>query len=81
MPLDHAGAGARRRHHIVEALEGLHHLARDGDGVGPVAGIVGRLAATGLLPRDLDPRAGVLQQLERREADARPEEVDQAGHE
>ena len=50
-------------------------------GVLAVAGIVGWLAATGLRAGHLDPRPGILQKLDRGEADARPEQIDQAGDE
>ena len=56
-------------------------LLRDRLRIAPVAGIVGRLAAAGLRLRHLDDAAGILQQLQRREADARPKEVDEAGDE
>ena len=46
-----------------------------------VAGVVGGLAAAGLRRRHLDPAAGIFEQLDRGEADARPEQIDQAGDE
>ena len=55
--------------------------ARDRDRVGAIALVVGRLAAAGLAARHLDPAAGLLQELDRGEADRRPEQVDQAGDE
>ena len=79
--LEHAAARARRRHHVVVGLERFDHLPGDGAGVGPVAGVVGGLAAAGLRRRHLDGASARLDQLDRREADARPEQVDQAGHE
>ena len=48
MGAQHAGAGAAGRHHMVEALEQIDHLAGDGLGGLAVAGIIGRLAAAGL---------------------------------
>ena len=35
--LEHAGAGSRRRHHIVEALEALDHRLRDRLGICAIA--------------------------------------------
>ena len=81
MQPQHAGAGTRRRHHVVEALECLDHLPGDGRGVLAVAGIIGWLAATGLRARHLDPRPGILDQLDRGKGDAWPEQIDQAGDE
>ena len=68
MQPEHAGAGARRRHHIVEALEALDHLPGDRDRVLAVAGIIGWLSATGLRAGRLDPCAPVLDQLDRGKA-------------
>jgi hypothetical protein len=79
--LDHAGAGARGRDHVVEALESRDHVGRDGLGVRAVARVVGRLSAAGLDRRRLDPAAGPLQELDRRQAHAGADEVDQAGDE
>jgi len=79
--VDHAGAGSRRRHHVVEAREGVDHPARHRPGVGQVPGVEGRLPAAGLRRRHLDGAAGILQQLDRGEADGRAVEVDQAGDE
>ena len=81
MEPQHAGARARRRHHIVEALEGLDHLAGDRHGVAPVAGIIGGLPAAGLRARHLDPAAPRLDQLDRGKGDAWPEQIDEAGDE
>ena len=78
--LQHAGAGAGRRHDVVVAGEGGDRLARDQDRIGAVALIVGRLAAAGLA-RHLDPAAGALQELDRGKADRGPEQIDQAGDE
>ena len=69
------------RDHIVEALEDIDNLTRDGLSVGPVARIEGRLPATGLGEGDFDPRACVLQQFDRGKADGRPEQIDETGHE
>ena len=81
MLLQHAGAGARRRHHVIEAGEGGDYLARDGDCVLAVAGIIGRLAAAGLRRRHDHFAAGLLQQLHRGKADGRAEQIDQASDE
>ena len=48
MALDHAAAGARRRHHVVVALEGGDHLRAMERAFAPIAGIVTGLAAAGL---------------------------------
>ena len=79
--LQHAAARAGRRHDVVVRLERRDHLPGDRARVLPVAGVVGRLAAAGLRRRHLDPAAGRLEQLHRGEADARAEEVDEAGDE
>ncbi len=78
---DHRRAGARRHDQIVVWLEGCDHLGGEGPGIVLVAGIVGRLAATALGARHLDRAARRLQQLDRGEADAGPEHIDQTGHE
>ena len=78
---DHRRAGARGRHHVVEAFKGLDGLLCQGSGVGPIAGIVGRLAAAGLGLRHLHAAAGVLQQLHRGKAHRGPHQIDQTGHE
>ncbi len=70
-----------RRDDIVEALEGLDHLAGDGDGVLPVAGIIGGLSAAGLRTRHLDAGSSRFDELDRGKGDARPEQIDQAGDE
>jgi hypothetical protein len=77
---EHAGAGAARRHDVVAAGEGVDRAAGDRLGVGAVAGIERRLAAAGLLRHD-DLAAGVLQQLDRGEADGRAKQVDETGDE
>src|SRR4029453_14929012 len=79
--LEYAGAGAGGRDDIVEALEGLDYLAGDRDGALSVAAIIGRLPAAGLRAGRLDTGAAGLDQLDRREGDARPEQVDEAGDE
>src|SRR5688572_28337129 len=82
MRLDHAAAGARRRHHIVEALERGNDLARDRERALLVAGIVARLAAAGLrLRHDHGVGPAALDQRDRRETHGRPIEIDQAGDE
>jgi hypothetical protein len=77
--LQHRGAGSRRRDDEIETFEGFDHLFRDFARVGPVAGVVGRLAAAGLSHRNMYLAAGVLQQLDAGKADGRPEKIDQAG--
>ena len=76
----HAGAGAGRRDDIIERLERRHHLQREGAGARLVAGVKGRLAATGLR-RNLDMAPAVLQQFDGGEADRRAEQIDQTGGE
>jgi len=56
-------------------------VAGDRLAVGPVAGIIGRLAATGLGFGDLDLEAGLLDELGGGETDGWAEKIDQAGHE
>ena len=56
---EHAGAGAARGDDVVTAGERVDRAAGDRLGVGAVAGIEGRLAATVLLRND-DFAAGVL---------------------
>ena len=81
MMFDHAGAGAGRRHHGVEIFESFNHLAGDGCGIAAVARIMRRLAATGLRTRRFDHAAGILEQLDRGEADAGAKQINQAGDE
>lgn len=81
MDPQHAGARPRRCHHIVEALEGLDHLAGDRHGVAPVAGIISGLPAAGLGARHLDLAAPRLDQLDRGKGDAWPEQIDEASDE
>ena len=78
---DHAGTRSRRRHHVIEALEGGDHLARDGAGVRLVAGVVGRLPAACLRRGNGDHAAGILQELDRGEPHGRPHQIDQTGNE
>ncbi len=80
VPLDHAGAGTRGRHHVGVGCKCLDHLGRDRLGRGPVAGVVSRLAAAGL-DGNVHHTARILQELDGRETDRWPEEVDEAGHE
>ena len=79
MDPQHAGAGTRRRHHVIEAVEGLDGLGRQIPGRGPVAGIVGRLAAAGLGQGRFDPATGVFEQAHGGETDAGAEQIGQAG--
>ena len=81
MRLDHAAAGARRRDQVVAVLEFGDDLRRERLRVGAVAGVVGRLAAARLRRRHEDLRAAGFEQLDRREADRRPHQVDEAGDE
>ena len=81
MRLDHADAGTRGRHDIVVGLEDLDEAPRQPGRVPAVAAVEGGLAAAGLRAGHLDLAAGLLQQLQRREADVGSDRVDQAGHE
>jgi hypothetical protein len=79
---DHAGAGAGRRHHVVESFERRHDLARDRQRALLVAGIVARLAAAGLRLRHMDRVvAAALDQRDGGEPHHRPIKIDQAGDE
>ena len=81
MGLDHAGAGARWRHDVVERLEGLDHTPGEPGGGFRIAAVEGGLAATGLCRRHLDLAAGLLQKLQGGKANTRAHRVDEAGHE
>ena len=77
----HPAAGARGDDDVVVARERRDDAARQGLGGGAVARVEGGLPAAGLRRRDLDLAARVLEQLDGREADARAEQVDEAGDE
>ena len=79
--LDHAGAGAGRRHRRIERLERGDDVAGDRLRIGAVAAVVGGLAAAGLGGRHDHLAAGALQQRRGGEAHRRPEQIDEAGHE
>ena len=81
MGAQHAGAGAAGRHHMVEALEQIDHLAGDGMGGLAIAGIIGGLAAAGLKRRRLDQAARLLQELGGGQTHAGTEKIDEAGDE
>jgi hypothetical protein len=74
-------ARAGRQDHVVEAGEGLDHLAGEGARLFTCPLAECRLATAGLLGRHADPAAGALEQAHGREADAGPEQVDQTGDE
>jgi len=76
--LDHAAAGTRRHHHIIERLEGGDQLLGECRCVLWVAGIVGRLAAAAL-GRDFHIASRLLQKLGGGESDLRTEHVGKAG--
>ena len=76
----HAAARAARRDDVVAVLERLDRLPRQRLGGRAIAGIIRGLAAAGLARND-NLAAGVLEQLDRREPDARPDDVDEAGDE
>jgi len=78
---DHAAAGARRGDDEIKALEGGDHVAGDGSGIRPVAGVEGGLAAARLGLGHLHRAAGILQQLHRGKAHGGAEQVDEAGDE
>ena len=77
---EHAGAGSRGRHDIIDSRKRLDHLFGDPARRRPVAGIEGGLATAGLR-RNLDTAARILKELHRREGDRRPDQVDKAGDE
>src|SRR5215207_3098107 len=81
MGLDHAGAGARWNHDVVERLEGLDHTPGEPGGGFRIAAVEGGLPATGLRGWHLDVAAGLLQKLQAGKADTRAHCVDEAGHE
>ena len=81
MAAQHAGAGARRGDHVIEALEGVHDLDGDRPGRGAVAGIIGGLAAAGLIERRLDPAAGVLEQADGGKGDGGAKQIGETGDE
>jgi len=63
---------------IVKAGEGIEYLQGDRLGIGPVTGVVGGLAATGLSARHLDRTPRVFEQFNGRKAHGRPEHPDTA---
>src|SRR5262249_2186750 len=77
----HAGAGTRWRHDVVEALKGFDDLPGYGDGVLAVAAIVSGLSAAGLRAGDLNAPAGGLNQLDRGECHIWSKKIDETGHE
>jgi hypothetical protein len=79
--LEHAGAGARGSDDIVETIEGGDDLFGNAAGIAAVAGIVCRLAATGLDFWNTDRTAGGLEKPDRRESNVWPKEIDEAGYE
>ena len=81
MQPEHRRAAAGRRDDVIEAVERLDHIARDAGRDIARPRIVCRLAATGLATRHHHPATSPFQQGHGGEADARPEEIDQAGDE
>ena len=77
---EHARARPAGRDDVVAIGEGLDRAPRDRFRVGAVSRIIGGLAAAGLLGHE-HPAAGVFEQLDRSEADARAHRVDEAGDE
>ncbi len=77
---EHAAARPARRDHIVAVLERLDRLPRQPFRGRAVAGIIRRLTAAGLARHDHF-AARILEQLDRGESDARPDDVDEAGDE
>src|ERR1700734_1170463 len=76
----HAPARAARRADVVAVLERVDRLARERFRAVAVSRIVGRLPAAGLTWHD-DLAAGVFEQFDRGESNARPDDVDEAGDE
>jgi hypothetical protein len=81
MQLEHPDAGAGRRDEIIEAFERVDDIFRNFARGAGIAGVVGWLAAAGLTLRRFDRAAGALQQGQRSEGGARPEQIDKAGDE
>ena len=77
---DHAAAGAGRHDDIVKRSKASIICMASALVVCAVAGVEGRLAAAGLA-RHLDRAARILQELGGGEADARPDQIDEAGGE
>ena len=77
----HAGAGAGRCDDVIKGLERRNHLPGDGAGIGPVAAVVGGLAAAGLCLGHGDRAAGLFQQFDRGKADAGTKQIHEAGDE
>jgi len=73
--------GVVRRHHVFEAFEFVQQLASERLGRSAVAGVIRRLPAAGLRPRNDDFASRSLQQPDRGKADARPHQVYQTGNE
>ena len=73
MLLDHRAAGTGGNDDVVIGLKVGNYRFRDCRGIAPVAGIIGRLSATGLALRHGDRAAGIFQKLDRGKADARSE--------
>ena len=81
MQPEHRRAAARRRDDVIESIERLYHIARDAGRDVARPRIVSWLAATGLATRHYHPATSSFEQGYGGEADARPEEIDQAGDE
>ena len=76
----HAGAGAAGRDHVVAIPKSGDHLSGHAPRGASIAGIVGGLAAAGLI-RHNDFATCVFKQFDRCEPYARPKKIDEASHE
>jgi hypothetical protein len=73
----HPGTRPRGGNDIIIAGKGVEYLQGDCLGIGPVTGVVGGLAATGLSTRDPDRAPRVFEQFDSRKAYCRSEQIDQ----
>jgi len=71
----HPGARPRRGNDIVVTGKGIEYLQGNCLGIGPVAGVVSRLSATGLSTRDLDRAPRVFEQFDGGKAHRRSEQI------
>jgi hypothetical protein len=77
----HSGTGPGRGDDVVEFFEQADGLARNSGGAFPVAGVIGRLAATYLRCRYGNVAPGFFQQAGGGKPDRRAIKIDQAGGE
>jgi hypothetical protein len=77
----HAGAGCRRRHNDLGAVEDAGEAPRQRHALARIAGVHVHLPAAGLLEREVHLAAQPLEQAHRRAARLREERVVEAGDE